>query len=288
MVDVMDKTRPILKKCDTGDSVIKYLHYPADKPDLIMLHATGFLPWMWHPVAERLERRFNIIIPYFCDHRSAEPEMGLSWKLLADDLYAMCGALGVRAPFIAGHSMGATVATLCCALHDVGPSGMILIEPIYLPQFFYEKKITVEEHPLASKSIKRRNHWDSTEQARKYLKSKKLFAKWDPEIMDLYILYGMIPAQSGGLTLACSPQKEASLFMGGNACDPWTLLPEIQCPVLIVEGGESENRFYIDLKKAASLFRKAEYVSVENAGHLVPMEQPGSVASLCNEFFAQY
>lgn len=281
----MDKSRPVLKKCDTGKSVIQYLHYPADRPDLVMLHATGFLPWMWHPVAERLEGEFNIIVPYFCDHRSARPEEGLSWKLLADDLYDMFRSLGVRAPYIAGHSMGATVATLCSALHPVEPSAMVLIEPIYLPQNFYTVKITVEQHPLASKSIKRRNHWESAGEARQYLQGKKLFAKWDRQMMDLYILYGMIPAQSGGLTLACSPEKEASLFMGGNALDPWPLLPGIKCPVLVVEGGDSENRHYIDLKKAASLFPAGKYTIIEQAGHLVPMEQPGSIAALCGDFF---
>lgn len=281
----MDKSRPLIKKCDTGSSVIQYLHYPADKPDLILLHATGFLPWMWHPVAEKLGQKFNIIVPYFCDHRSAEPDEGLSWQILADDLYDMIRILGVRAPYIAGHSMGATVATLCSALHPVAPSAMVLIEPIYLPQNFYGKKITVDQHPLASKSINRRNHWDSPAEARQYLREKKLFAKWDPEVMDLYILYGMIPAGTGGLTLACSPEKEASLFMGGNARDPWPLLPEIKCPVLVVEGGESENRLYIDLKKAASLFPAGHYTVVYQAGHLVPMEQPGAVADLCMEFF---
>lgn len=281
----MDKSRPLIKKCDTGSSVIQYLHYPADKPDLIMLHATGFLPWMWHPIAEKLAHGFNIIIPYFCDHRSATPDEGLSWKILSDDLYEVFGTLGIRTPFIAGHSMGATIATLCSALHPVEPSAMVLIEPIYLPQVFYGKKITVDQHPLASKSINRRNHWESAAEARKYLGGKKLFAKWDSEMMDLYILYGMIPAGAEGLTLACPPEKEASLFMGGNARDPWPLLQDIKCPVLVVEGGESENRLYIDLKKAASLFPAGKYTVVYQAGHLVPMEQPGAVADLCMDFF---
>jgi len=284
----MDKFRPILKKCDTGEIVIEYLHYPADKPDLVMLHATGFLPWMWHPIAERLEKNFNIIIPFFCDHRWAQPEEGLSWQLLSDDLYAMFRALGVRAPFIVGHSMGATVATLCSALNPLNPAAMVLIEPIYLPQIFYDQKITVEQHPLASRSIKRRNHWESSEQVRHYLKGKKLFAKWDPRMMDLYILHGMISADSGsGLMLACSPEKEASLFMGCNARDPWPLLSAIKCPVLVVEGGMSENRLYIDLKKVASMFPAGKYTEVEHAGHLVPMEQPDIVADLCIDFFKE-
>ncbi len=283
----MDKTRPLLRKSTIDGITIQYLHYPADKPDLVMLHATGFLPWMWHPVASRLEGKFNIIVPHFCDHRSAYPEEGISWKLLADDLYGLLDDIGVRTPFMLGHSMGATVATLCSALHHVEPRAMILIEPIYLPPDFYGKKITVEQHPLASKSINRRNHWESADDARNYLKSRKLFAKWDSEMMDMYILYGMIPGESGGLILGCTPQKEAALFMGGNACNPWPLLPGIKCPVLVVEGGTSENRSYIDLHKAASLFPGGMYREIEGAGHLVPMEKPGVAADLCVEFFKE-
>jgi hypothetical protein len=29
--------------------------------------------------------------------------------------------------------------------------------------------------------------------------------------------------------------------MGGQHCDPWPLLETVDCPVLVVEGGESEN-----------------------------------------------
>lgn len=281
----MDEVIPVLKECNIGNNTIQYLHYPADKPDLVMLHATGFLPWMWHPVARRLSERFNILVPYFCDHRSAMPEEGLSWKVLADDLYSMLDILNIRKPYLAGHSMGATVATLCSALHPVDPSAMLLIEPIYLPSAMYGTKITVEQHPLASRSINRRNYWESAEEAKSYLRSKKLFSGWDEEMMNLYIMYGMIPGEAGGLKLGCPPEKEAALFMGGNARDPWPLLPEIGCPVLVIEGGTSENRAYIDLKKAASLFPRGSYMEVENAGHLVPMERPVKIAELCLDFF---
>jgi pimeloyl-ACP methyl ester carboxylesterase len=75
--------------------------------------------------------------------------------------------------------------------------------------------------------------------------------------------------------------------MGGNAKDPWPLLPEIKCPVLLVEGGESENRTYIDLKYAASLFPQGSYTEVPGAGHLVPMEQPDAVYRIISEFFSK-
>jgi len=277
---------PMEKSCIAGDIEIQYLHYPCDGPDLLLLHATGFLPWIWHPVARRLCSKFNIIAPYFCDHRDAEPEDGgISWSILANDLYNLCTELKLKAPFVAGHSMGGTVITLCAGSHTVTPSAMVLIEPIFLPQQLYSTTITVEQHPLASKSIKRISRWSSPSDAEGYLRSRKLFASWDSEALSLYIQHGMKYDETGGLCLRCSPRKEASLFMGGNAKNPWPLLPEIKCPVLVVEGGQSENRSYIDLKHAASLFPQGSYTEVAGAGHLVPMEQPEAVYTILSDFF---
>jgi len=277
---------PELKKYDIGDTAINYLHYPSDGPDLLLLHATGFLPWLWHPIAARLRDRFNIIAPYFCEHRDTEPEDGgIRWSVLADDLYRLCSGLKLKDPFVAGHSMGGTIITLCAGMHTVTPSSMILIEPIFLPPEAYKVKITVEQHPLASKSINRKSRWESVSDAESYLKSRKLFAKWDSEMLELYIRHGMEADDKGGLSLSCSPRREAALFMGGNAKDPWPLLNEIKCPVLIVEGGESENKLFLDLKETATKFPAGEYTEVKGAGHLVPMEQPEEVYKIIESFF---
>ncbi len=283
----MNNTLPLIKSCNIGDAVIEYLHYPSDGPDMILLHATGFLPWLWHPIARSLAGSYNIIVPYFCDHRNSEPEDGgLGWNIIAEDLSKLSGILKLNSPFVVGHSMGGTVAVLCAALNGLAPSGMILIEPIFLPEIVYTSRITVEQHPLASKSINRRSGWDSHDEALSYLKNKKLFSRWDTEMLELYLKYGMVTGDGGGLTLACSPRKEASLFMGGNARNPWSLLEKIICPVLVIEGGASENKLFIDLKKATAMFTRGSYYEVADAGHLIPMEQPGVITELIKRFFS--
>ena len=270
---------------DIGDARIEYLHYPGDGPVVIMLHATGFLPWLWHPIARALSDRYRVLAPYFCDHRSAEPEEGLEWMLLAEDLCRLCKGLGLTAPFLVGHSMGATVMTLAEATLGPVARGMILIEPIFLPGEIYAMGLTIDQHPLASRSIRRKNSWESAGEARAYLRSKALFANWDDEMLDLYIDYGMVPGETGGLSLACHPRREAALFMGSQKRDPWPLLPDISCPVMVMEGEVSENRHFIDLKKAASLFPSGTYRLVEGAGHLIPMEKPAEVTEIMRDFF---
>lgn len=272
---------------DIGDTVVRYLSYEGDGPPVILLHATGFFPWLWHPVARELAGSFRLLAPFFCEHRTAEPEEGVSWTLLAHDIYLFCKGLGLRKAFFVGHSMGGTVATLAEALHSPLAEMIILIEPIFLPREVYTMGLTLEQHPLASRAIKRKNHWNDNTELMEYVQSRALFSNWDEEMLELYITYGMVPEKTGGLTLACHPRREAAIFMGSQKYDPWPLLPEISCPVLVVEGERSENRSSIDLKKAASLFPAGKYCMVNGAGHLVPMERPLEVSAIIRDFFLE-
>jgi len=279
---------PEILSQNIGDVDIQYLHYNGDGTTIIFMHATGFLPWLWHPIARELAGTYRIIAPYFCDHRRMDPaEGGLSWVQLAEDLCALCTNLQIKSPLLVGHSMGATVMTIANAIHGTTAEKMVLIEPIFLPQNLYNIKLRVEDHPLASKSIKRRNYWRDAQEAKRYLRSKNLFKNWDEEMLDLYIKYGMVEGETGGLELACHPSREAALFMGSGEYDPWPVLPRITCPVLILEGSESENRSYIDLKKAAALFPKGRYLLVEGAGHLIPMEKPREIVKVISDFFGK-
>lgn len=282
----MTKLQPEIRYASLTDSRIEYLYYDGDGPVIILLHATGFLPWLWQPIARRLAGSAKIIAPYFCDHRQVESkDDGVSWLTLAQDLSDLCKVLGLNKPMLAGHSMGATVITLANALFSTVPEKMIMIEPIYLPEQLYSNRLTLEQHPLASRSIKRRNGWADKEEALSYLKSKPLFASWDDEAIELYLQYGMVSGETGGLKLACSPRQEAALFMGGLSYNPWPLLPRINCPSLILEGEKSENRTYIDLKKAAALMQNGTYQLIRKAGHLIPMEKPDETAAVMRDFF---
>jgi pimeloyl-ACP methyl ester carboxylesterase len=64
------------------------------------------------------------------------------------------------------------------------------------------------------------------------------------------------------------------------------VLPQISCPTLVLEGEESENRAYIDLKKVTSLFKQGTYKLVNGAGHLIPQEKPRESLEIIRSFFS--
>jgi len=278
---------PRILRQDIGDAEISYLSYDGGGPAVLLLHATGFLPWLWHPVARALSPTYRVIAPYICDHRQAEPEEGgFDWLVLARDMALFCERLGIGSAFAAGHSMGATVMTIAHAQFGLPMEGLVLIEPIFLPPEWYRIRLSVEDHPLASRSIKRTNGWPDEAAALRYLQSRELFRKWDAEVLQLYLRHGMMPSEDGGLRLVCPPRKEASLFMGSLHFDPWPLLPLVRCPTLLLEGETSNNKSYIDLAKAAAAIPRVSHRVVADAGHLIPMEKPREVAEALLEFFA--
>lgn len=278
---------PEYKTIDIGDARLQYLLYDGQGPTLIMMHATGFLPWLWHPIARDLNRRYRIICPYFCDHREADPEQegGFNWVRLAEDLVMLCRTLDITSPFMVGHSMGGALMIIAAGRFGLDAAKMILIEPILLPSEFYSIQLRVEEHPLAGKSLKRRNYWENLSEARQYLKSKAFFRTWDEEMLDLYLEHGMIPSDNGGLELACHPRKEAALFMGSMGYDPWPILPAVTCPALVLEGELTENKGVIDFKKIADTMPQGQYRLVPGTGHLIPMEKPQEITDIILSFF---
>ena len=271
-----------------GDADIPYLLYNG--PDehaqnVILLHATGFPPQLWHPVAVKLSQAYRVIALLYCDHREADSKTeAVNWMTLANDLAQICRKLNIEKPFVAGHSMGATVAALSEAACGLDAAALVLIEPIFLIPELYHIPFTVYDHPFASKSIKRIDYWRDEVELRQYLKSRTLFQRWDSDILELYIKYGFKKDQEGGMRLVCSPQREAELFMGGMKYDPWSLFPQIHCPVLVLEGENSENRIYAALEKACSLMPQGSYLRTVDAGHLIPMEKPNEMADIIMDY----
>jgi lipase len=264
---------------------MEYLDYGGRGSPVVLLHATGFLPWLWHPIAAGIAQDHRIIAPCLYSHRPSDPHAGgLGWLLLAEDIQRLCLRLKIENPIFVGHSMGATIAILTHTVHHKAAAGLILIEPILLPRDAYRMPLPLEQHPLAARAIRRRNHWPDREAVWNDFKTKVFFQSWDPSMLSLYIRFGTCENEMGAVTLACSPLQEAALFMGGMQHDPWPELKRIKCPVWVVEGETSENRSWIDLQQVAGWIPESRYIQVPHAGHLVPMEKPQETLRLIRSF----
>ncbi len=280
----VDASVPVFLTKKIGGGELSFLLYEDQGPPLVLLHATGFLPWLWHPVARELGANHRIIAPYLCDHRPADPYRGgVDWYVLASDVAALLNELAVTRPFLVGHSMGGTVLAIAAGALGIEPAAMVLLEPVFLHREIYQMDLRVEDHPLAAKSIRRTSVWRSRNEAETYLRNHPVFSRWDEEVLALYLNHGL-NEKDQAVRLACSPEMEAAIFMGGIRYDPWEVVPRITCPVLVVEGGESDQGRYVDLKRLAAGFPAGSHLLLPGVGHLMPMEKPLAVTAVIGDF----
>ena len=61
---------------NVGGAELPYLYYEGEAPPILFAHATGFLPWLWHPVIEELAPPSQVWVPYICNYRECDPEKG--------------------------------------------------------------------------------------------------------------------------------------------------------------------------------------------------------------------
>lgn len=285
MPEAKGRTPKLLTR-SIGDADLMYLLYEGDGPPMLLMHATGFHPWMWHPIARELSPRWRVVAPYVCDHRQIDPEEGgFSWLTLGEDLAEFCRREGIEDPAVVGHSMGGTVATIALGVGGLAARGLILIEPVFFSPQVYRSESKLEENPLAARALKRKDRWRDRNEARSYLRSKPLFKNWDPEMLDLYIQHGIEGTGGGDVRLVCPPKREAALYMGNQRFDPWPVLKKVNCPTLVVEGEASQYKKFVDMKKAAAAFPRGAYRMMRGASHFIPMERPRDILALIENFF---
>jgi pimeloyl-ACP methyl ester carboxylesterase len=94
-----------------GTSTVEYL-VAGSGPGLVLVHGTAVAPSMWQPVIDRLSDRYTIVAPALSGSGgTTDPGGDLSVDDLAAQVVAAADAAGLDTFHLAGHSLGAVVAT---------------------------------------------------------------------------------------------------------------------------------------------------------------------------------
>lgn len=204
----------------------------------------------------------------FAGH-GAGPELGVpvDWRVFGRQALEETepGGIGV------GHSMGACALVMAQLTDRSRFEFLVLVEPIIFPGPHDR-----QEHVLSVIASKRRRSFESRAAARENLAAKSAFASWDPRALDAYIECGFVG--DGPVELACAPEVEADIYRASNAHDTWDHLGEIDIPVLILAGENSDTTPPDFAREQAAQFPRAGIEIVPEAGHFLPMEKPGLVA----------
>ena len=242
-------------------------------PEVLYVHANGFCKELWRPVVEHLDAGRSW---WSMDLRGHGDTGGGSfpyrWHTVALDVLAILGE--VRGVVGVGHSMGGASLARAEILQPGSFRHLVLIEPILFPPPHGRTDI-----PLADVAQHRRSVFPDREAAHRRFTRGGPYVTWDPTVLDLYVDHAWGPGP-GGWEIKCDPLVEADYYREGNNVDTWDRLPEIEAPVTLVAGSESDTHTGPYLRALEGRFTDVELVVIQDHGHLVPMEAPSLIADV--------
>jgi pimeloyl-ACP methyl ester carboxylesterase len=255
----------------------------GDGPPIVVLHATGFLGRVYRPIALALRSTGHV---YSYDQRghgdSSRPADGdYSWAGTAADLKAFIMAMKLEGVRGLGHSAGATAIGSLAATHPELIPRSVLVEPVV---FDDEARDSVKDS-LYERTLKRKRWFESAEAMFRNLEHKPPFAVWRSDMLRDYCEYGTRPAHDGGVELKCPPEIEADFYSRAQEFPGLSIILESPAPSLLILGEKSDSTAIKIADKIVAQLANGTLVTVPDAGHFLPMEQPEMIARMAVEFF---
>jgi len=166
---------------------------------------------------------------------------------------------------------------------------LILIEPVFFPPDILAllmkavKSDVADQLPVVKIALRRRDYWSNRQEAFDHFRPKSVFAQLTDEALWDYVTAGLVPGGDGSLKLAYPPTMEARVY-ALSAKDPWDLVARIKQPTLALRGSESDTLVLEAWELWQQTQKSAEFIVVEETGHLLPMEKPSLVAEIIERF----
>lgn len=240
---------------------------PPGLTPLILAHPIGFDRRFWNDVAALLATSFRLILPDARGHGASARGPGETRiERLADDVLEILDTLGIERAAVAGCSMGSATAMRLGAAEPGRIEWLILANAparIPLPREQFDAVIA-QARGRAYESL-----------------AQGMIARWiapqtaqdRPEWVAAR-LAEMVETDADGFADAYAALRDS---------DRNADLAQIEQPTLVV-AGELDSFSPDQARSMASLLTNGRAVSVPDAAHLVPLEQPVAFANLLSSF----
>jgi pimeloyl-ACP methyl ester carboxylesterase len=261
---------------------------------VLLVHATGFCGPVFAPLATALADRgaghgtgHALALDLRAHGRSdPSPTADFDWHGFALDVLAVIDDLGLERPVGVGHSCGGASLLLAEQARPGTFAGLYLFEPVVYPGDV-PLTPTYENNPLSAGALRRRDTFASRAEAIANFSSKPPFDQLHPDALAAYVDNGFAPAPDpgpddgpvGGITLRCRREDEAAVYAHGFAHDAYRHLAEVQCPVTLACGAETDGFGPDFLALFAARLARVEVAVLPGLGHFGPLQDPGAVAA---------
>ena len=253
-----------------------------EKPILHFAHATGFNAETYRTLLSPLTDQFRVLATDLRGHgfttAEADPEKLRVWSIYADDLVALLDTMDEPA-FLSGHSMGGAVSLMCAARRPEKVRGLMLADPVMIPQravvvMQVRRQLGLKsKSPLVAGARRRRAIFASREAMIESYTGRGAFTSWPVEMIRDYALGGTRNLDDGQVELTCAPAWEAGTFQsaGGRMS---RFIEQSKCPATILYA-ESESTLRGQM---ADMIRRLQpdwqVKRVDGTSHFLPMEKP--------------
>lgn len=279
----MGLPEPLPVEAVSRDGVaIRAWDYGGAGPVLMCCHCTGTCGRIWEPILRHFTGDYRFIAVDARGHGdSGKPTAreAYSWPLLGTDLLAVLDALGLDHVMAAGHSGGATQVVAAALQRPGAFTRVALLDAIVGPPAFF-----AGPSRMAAAARRRKNHFDSREDAFERFRTRPPLAQWDDAALRAYIDYAIEDDPGGGVRLKCPGELEAYYYELGGQDDGFDRLGTLEAPALLVTAERSDIRPLVALQRQA--LPGAGFVELPGYGHFFPLDAPGETAAVLEEWFA--
>lgn len=258
----------------------------APLPSIIFSHANSFSAGTYRVLFAELERRgFRVKALDKFGHDERYP-VSNNWPHLVRQLtdFADAEQQKTGAPvFLAGHSLGGFLSLLAAVDKPELASGVLLIDSPILGGWRARgvgmAKSTKLIHAVSPGAIsrRRRDSWPDVDAAVEHFRSKKAFARWDPQVLRDYIEHGTVEID-GKRVLGFSREIETAIYntLPDNMEQLLKRKP-LTCPVAYIGGRSSLEMRQVGMGMTEKV-TKGRIIMLDGT-HLFPMEQPVATAA---------
>ncbi len=253
-----------------GDLDLHYLTWGRENlPTVVLVHGASAHAHWWDYVAPTLAGHYRVLAPDLRGHGDSDHARPPAYAIddYVHDLEALTTALAPSPVALVGHSLGGVIALRYTERHPARVATLAIVDSRARTgsgRTGLVNRLSALPHPV----------FESPEEAVRRFRLLPRGTTAHPHVLRRMALAGIRTTGEGGYTL----KFDRGAFAKRAVLDLMPALAAVQCPTLLVRGGES---VFVDadtLTEMGTACPHAELATIDDAHHHVVLDQPEAFA----------
>ncbi len=267
---------------------IHYYRTGSNLPPFVLLHGMTDNGLCWTPVAELLAKKYEVIMPDAQGHGKSDrmntqsgpadrpgPADHTGPMDQAHQTAGLIQKLGLKRPFIMGHSMGASCTLNVAVQYPDLPRAIILEDPGWFPEdmIVVSPEIQARQREVMLKHMK----YKKMTQEELIAEGRKENPRWSDAEIEPWA--------------TAKTQFDPAIFTNMNFKQPsyTELVPQIRCPALLItaDQGIVTTKIAEHAVQLSKTQKPLQWVHIKDSGHNIRREQFDQFWKALNDFLAE-